>query len=735
MLLCGAISTRGAHCARSGLLQGAPVTAPMREPDPAAKSSSGAAVPLVGEDLLNRLSEIAREARQQAEGEAEDGLAPPAVDQFALLGLDASPKTEWRRLPKIIWLATALVWTSARQRALVIGILQTVAGLGLGAQLLAGNNLLQQAIQQRAAGGQLSDLIPNAAAVAVISAVVALATSVAAAQQPVISELVATHAYAKVMAASGAVDLVEFEDSTFYDRLQRAAAGAQMRPWMLATHLLMMVASSLGSIGIGVALAALSPLLLVLGLASAVPVWFATARNAQSGFRVMVQNTPDDRERGYLRSLLTGRDAAKEVRAFGLVGFLRQRHDSASQRIIERHSREARHQLRRTLAGRFGGGTATAVTGGALLWLLVTGRLPIAAAITAAIGIQELRKRTAALATSGAGIFENGLYLYDYAAFVDMVSIEGKDHDRGTLPPFEVLRAEEVTFRYPGSAVAAVDAVDVEIRAGEVVAFVGENGSGKTTLAKLLCGLYEPTSGRIRWDAVSVAGFPEQMREHVAVIFQDFVRYAFTARENIALGRHEHLQDEDRLRLAAQLAGVDDIFERLPRGWETVLGPQFAGGQDLSGGQWQRVALARAFFRDAPFLVLDEPTAALDPRAEFRLFERLRDAARGRAVLLITHRFTNVRMADRIYVLHDGRVAESGTHEELLATGGRYAQLFSLQAAQLLGLDDSATAEGSPARRRRRERRDRIAAEAASRTATGDRAASTRGRSAPSSPS
>jgi ATP-binding cassette subfamily B protein len=224
--------------------------------------------------------------------------------------------------------------------------------------------------------------------------------------------------------------------------------------------------------------------------------------------------------------------------------------------------------------------------------------------------------------------------------------------------------------------------VSIQLKAGQVVALVGENGSGKTTLAKILAGLYLPDSGTVRWDGVDVGACDaEGLRESVAVIFQDFVKYHLSAGDNIAMGRHERYEDMDRIEAAARATGADDVFRGLPDGYDTRLGPEFLGGTDLSIGQWQRVALARAVFRDCPFVILDEPTAALDPRAERELFEGIRTLFAGRAVLLISHRVASVRSADHIYVLRQGQVVEHGNHEDLLAAGGLYAELFGFQAS------------------------------------------------------
>ena len=617
--------------------------------------------------------------------EDDEPIPSRTPDQFTIMGIDqGAARKRLGLLPGMVRLAGVLVWRASRWRGAVIGVLQAVAGLGVGAQLLAGNNLLARALQLRQRGGDLTSLLPQALVVGAITAVLAMITAVSTAQQKVVSEQVATHAYNEVMATAVAAELIAFEDPAFYDKLQRALMTGQMRPWQLVTGLLSLLGAALGAIGIAVALISLQPLLALFTFAAAVPVWMAASRNARGQFIVMMGNTPDERERYYLRMLLTTREPAKEVRAFNLVDYLRRRHDVVSQRILGRISKEAWRQLRRSIVGQAGSGLAAIVAGGALLWLLVTDRVPIAAAVTAGFAMQQLRGRVTGIATSAGMVYESAIFLEDYASFVAS-SPPPRPASASSVPPFQRLAAAAVTFRYPGAPHDALTEVDVHVDAGEVVALVGENGSGKTTLAKLLCGLYAPVSGSVTWDGTDLGSLDDEaVRDNVTVLFQDFIRYALSARDNVALGRHQHSDDDEAVNEALRLAGLQGVFARLPEGWDTVLGRQFMGGQDLSGGQWQRVALARAFFRDAPFLVLDEPTASLDARAEHRLFLRVRELAHGRSVLLITHRFANVRMADRIYVLDRGRVVEHGSHTELMALDGRYAELFNLQASSFV---------------------------------------------------
>jgi ATP-binding cassette, subfamily B, bacterial len=393
--------------------------------------------------------------------------------------------------------------------------------------------------------------------------------------------------------------------------------------------------------------------------------------------------TPRDRERGYLASLLTMRDPAKEVRAFGLVDALRSRHDRLYDERLAELRKVARRQTRFALLANLASALITGATLALLVVLALEGRMTLADAAAAAAAIVLLGQRLIYGGFGAGNLYESALFIRDIVTFLELerparAVADGGPPRRG---PFAVV-ARDVSFSYPGAERRALDGVWLEVQPGEVVALVGENGSGKTTLAKLLGALYVPTTGDVLWDGTSTTlADRDALRRDAAVIFQDFIRYSLPARDNIALGRHERRDDDAAVRAAARRSGADADIERLPNGYDTMLGPAFEGGTDLSLGQWQRLALARVFFRDAPFVILDEPTAALDARAEAQLFGAIRTLLAGRSVLLISHRFSSVRTADRIYVLHEGRVVEAGSHDELIAAGGRYAELFTLQAA------------------------------------------------------
>jgi ATP-binding cassette subfamily B protein len=403
-------------------------------------------------------------------------------------------------------------------------------------------------------------------------------------------------------------------------------------------------------------------------------------------FRFHHRTTEAERRRNYLYMLLSGKDAAKELRAFGLEAFLRGRFDRLYDEHLAELRKVARRRLRVSLLGNL---VTTAAPGGivaVLLVLALDGRIGLADAGTAAGAVFVLGERLMNGVFSAGMLYESSLFIEDFTSFVAMApEVEARRRRDPAPSGFRRLQVEDVSFTYPSATSPALSGVSMEIGAGEIVALVGENGSGKTTLAKLLCRLYLPHGGRVLWDGVDTAIVdPDELRRSVAVIFQDFLHYSLPASENIGMGRHQRLGDPEAIRGAAVHAGADEFLARLPAGYETVLGPEFEGGHELSVGQWQRVALARVFFRDAPFIILDEPTAALDARAEHELFESIRTLCRGRSVLLISHRFSSVRSADRIYVLDRGRVTESGSHGELMALGGRYAGLFTLQASAYL---------------------------------------------------
>ena len=571
--------------------------------------------------------------------------------------------------PRLFWLNTAL---------------QLFTAVVMALQVLLGKLALEALIEQAdAANGSLGKALPPLIALVAVTAISGLVTSSQQQLQRLLGEEVQRLTWTRIIEVTTRVPLETFEGPEFFDELQRVKANALIRPLTLAQGMTQLVGGLVGVAGLSVALILIEPILLPILLLGGGPLWLLSRRTGKLEFDFRVGQTPQLRLREYLTNLLSGRDEAKEIRAFGLGRVIYRRWLTNYDEYLTDYRA---HVNRRVWLAGLGALVTTVVTSvalGILIMLVLDDRIALGSAGAALIAIRLLGGRIQQVFAGIGELFESSLFLRDFDAFLG----RAPDHrppaeaDAPTVPPFEELVLEDVSFRYPGANRDAVRGVSLRLQAGDVIALVGENGSGKTTLAKLLAHVFEPTSGRILWGDVDSRELDgDGVRRNVGVIFQDFVRYQLTARENIGFGRAERLDDLDGIIAAAEQTGADDFLRRLPRGFETSLGKQYVGGFDLSLGQWQRIALARVFFRDAAFLVLDEPTASLDARSEHDLFQHVQGLAAGRSLLLISHRFSTVKNADRIYVMHEGALIEEGSHDELISRGGRYAELFDLQA-------------------------------------------------------
>lgn len=592
-----------------------------------------------------------------------------------------------RRLLSLSAESVRLAWRARPRQVLLLGALQLVNAALLAGQVVVVERVVSAVVEL----GQGDDRVRDVAVPLVVFALLSAATAAAAALQVqagrVLGEAVARLMWRQVLDVSSSVALRHFESPEFYDVLQRVQANATSRPFQVTQALMRMAGSLAATVGVAAVLVAIHPLLLPLLLVGGLPLIIANRAESRHEFQFAVDQTTNQRERAYLAYVLTGRLEAPEVRAFDLGGTLRARHDERYGEYEAALDDHLRRRRRINLVGNLVSGVFLTATMVAVAWLIHDGQISVSQAGAAIVAIRMLQTQLTTLLGGVQAIFEAGLFLEDVHTFLHLRPAAGDHEDGDPAPPgFGTVTIDDVWFRYPGSETDALAGVRLEIERGSVVALVGENGSGKTTLAKILAGLYDADRGAVRWDGRDTRQFARpSLRSRVAVIFQDFVRYAFTAGENIAAGDGARPIDPERVEAAARAAGADAFIERLPRGYDTTLSRLFRGGVDVSGGQWQRIAIARAFYRDAPLVILDEPTSALDARAEHQLFDSLRAVLHGRTAVVVSHRFSTVRSADLIAVLHAGRVEAAGTHDELMARDGRYAEMFRLQASRYYG--------------------------------------------------
>jgi ATP-binding cassette subfamily B protein len=614
-----------------------------------------------------------------------DGKHPQSLDQE----LATPPERKLRELPGLMFQAVALVWQAARREFVTTAALQAVASIGLAFQILITKSLLGHLLS--AHRGAYGDAVPDIIALAVSIGIIGIANAARSEVQWAMNELVSRYTMSRVIEVSTAVDLMAFETPAFHDRQQRALVNATSRPLQMTTGLLGVVGSLMSTIGIGIALLTIQPLFLLLVLLAFVPLWLVTITASRALYRYAIDQTERDRRRFYLQMILTNKATAGEIRVYDNENFLRGRYDALYAARIADLRKLVRRRIKRGTIGATLTGLLTGAALGLIVVFLSDGNLTLAQAGASAGAIILLAAQLQGLAGSAGMLYESSLFIRDFTSFVGMLPSVISRHGTDPVPAgFDRITVDKVSFTYPSRQVPSLREVSVELPRGHVVALVGENGSGKTTLAKILAGLFPPSAGTVAWDGADIAAFSRaELRPRIAVLFQDFVRYHLSAFENIGFGNAALAEDEPAVRAAARSAGADEFLSSLPYGYATLLGPEYYGGSDLSGGQWQRVALARAFLRDAQLIVLDEPTASLDPKSEAALYESVRELFVGRTVVLISHRFASVRHADHIYVLDEGRVIEDGDHATLMKLGGSYAHMFTLQA-EAYGLEASA---------------------------------------------
>lgn len=583
--------------------------------------------------------------------------------------------------------AMQLVWDTSRGLSLGLILCTLLAGMLPALAAWLGQRIVDAvvaAMQLHAASGQ-APLWPVLRYVLLEGGVLALLAGTQRAlsvQQALLRVQLGQKVNTLILEKAQTLSLIQFEDSEFYDKLVRVRREASTRPLALVTKSLGLTQNLIALISFAVLLVHFSPWALAILVLGALPVFFAEAHFSGDAFRLFTRRAPESRQQNYIETLLSHETYIKEVKLFGFAPLLLKRYRETFARL---YAEDRRLTLRRDGWGFVLGLLGTAAFYLAYAWVVVDTVQGFITLGQMTMYLVLFKQGQAAVSSSlGAisGLYEDGLYLADLYEYLGQPVILASGSLSEGVSPGDGLRFEAVSFTYPGASQPTLAGIDLHLAPGRSVALVGENGSGKTTLIKLLTRLYQPDGGRILLDGSDLQDWSEDaLRRRIGVIFQDYIRYQFVVGENLGVGDIDAFQDQQRWSEAASQGMAAEFIERLDKGYATQLGRWFAGGQELSGGQWQKIALSRAYMRrNADLLVLDEPTAALDAAAEAAVFEHFREYAKGRMTLLISHRFSSVRNADHIVVLDRGRVLERGDHTSLIAAGGRYAQLFEIQA-------------------------------------------------------
>ncbi len=516
-------------------------------------------------------------------------------------------------------------------------------------------------------------------AVVVISDIIGRITNLT---DGLIGDLYSNKSSVEIINKTAEIELKDLEDASFYDKLERARRQTNSRVTLL-TNILSQIQDIITVVSLITALIVFEPWLIVLLVIAIIPSFINEIKFSQSSYSLARSWTVERRELDYLRYTGASDVTAKEIKLFGLTKFISERFERLAHQY---YLANRKLTVRRSIWGGIFNVLGILAYYGAYILIImrvVAGVLTIGELTFLSGSFNRLRSRLQGMFFRFSKISESALYLKDYFDFLDIQVSHLADVDKQTIPKDiqEGFRFENVSFQYPDSSKYVLQDLSFTLRSGEKLAFVGENGAGKTTLIKLILRFYEPTSGSIYLDGVDIRQFDKaEYQQLFGVIFQDFIKYNFTAGENIAVGDISQFTNQEKISTAAGLSLADEVIEQLDSGYDTKMGKQFHGGTNLSGGQWQKVALGRAYMKNAQVVVLDEPTAALDARAEYEAFQRFIGVTEGKTAIIISHRFSTVRMADRILVLKHGKVLELGTHEELLERGELYSELFKLQA-------------------------------------------------------
>lgn len=608
---------------------------------------------------------------------------PPSEPWFQPRAWSVNARATWSGFRKVL----GLVWQASRPLTLALVALNLLQGLTPAAQVYLAKLLIDVVVRGISTHAGLS-LLPSVAILVAaqfaVGAVSSLASTVANIAQQLLQERVSNRVQLLLMEHANNLDLAFFEQPRFYDLIQQVQREATFRPTFMVQTAFGLIRQVLTFVSMLALLLRLEWFVAAAALLAPIPAFVASARYGWQGYQMSRRQSPLRRMMAYLMTVLTTDQYAKEVRLFTIGQFFVRRY----QELFDRYYAEQKALVvRRYLVGATWSLLSVLANGLTFLYVAfraLQGAVTVGDLTLYVQAASNLSQSFTALLGGVQSMYEHQLYL---TSLFDLLTMEPRvavpPHPRPIRRPLrEGIEFRNVTYTYDGQSHPALENVSFSIEPGESVAIVGHNGAGKTTLVKLLTRLYDPQEGAILLDGHDVREYdPDELRREFGVLFQDYVSYQLSARENIGVGRVEILSETPAVVSAAAKSGAAPIIERLPQGYDTVLGKWFDGGVNLSGGEWQKVALGRAFMRSAQILILDEPSAALDAKAENELFERLHDLAEGRTAIFISHRFSTVRRADRILVFEHGRLVEQGTHDELMAIGGRYAELFELQAS------------------------------------------------------
>jgi len=578
--------------------------------------------------------------------------------------------------------ALELVWSTNRPLTLALAGCTLAAGILPAAVAYVGSLIVDAVVSAIRSGGGAGHALQLVLLEGLLVAAISAAQRGISFCQSLLRAQLGQRVNVMILEKALTLDLQHFEDSEFYDKLTRARREASTRPLSLVMRTFFLVQNGISLVSFGALLAHFSPWAVVVLLLAGLPAFVAEAKFSGDAFRLFRWRSPETRMQIYLETVLAREDHVKEVKLFGLGTRLLERYQAIFRRLYQE---DRALTIRRDLWGFFLSLIGSGALYGAYAWIAIStvrqlisiGQMTMYVAL-----FRQGQTTVSAMLTAVGGMYEDNLYLSTLYEYLETeVILPTGSSVRGPHPE-DGIRFEDVSFTYPGAQETALENITLHLVPGTSLALVGENGSGKTTLIKLLTRLYAPTSGRILLDGQDLAEWDEAaLRERIGVIFQDFARYQLLVGENVGAGDERYFEDEERWRAAAVKGRASDFIDTLPAGYQTQLGKWFKDGRELSGGQWQKIALSRAFMRSrADILVLDEPTAAMDAQAEAEVFEHFRQLARERITILISHRFSTVRMADQIVVLNNGHIIERGSHEELMQLHGRYAQLFTLQA-------------------------------------------------------